>query len=205
MRVSLVIGLCALIARIIASVAQVSVVTIFVLTPFRLDGLCLGGFLAIYARQPDGLRKLIRWITPTAMIAGALLLGTFLLNLFTDAGVDILRPLRTSLFFVLLAMLLLRALTAPPTTFISRFFRSKPMTFLGKYSYGLYVLHHFISYYLMTHRTEFVLANWLGSHFAAMMIQSLLGITASIIVSVLSYELFEKHFLSLKRLWSSEK
>ncbi len=32
------------------------------------------------------------------------------------------------------------------------------MIFLGKYSYGLYVYHHFLSYYFHVQGTEFALA-----------------------------------------------
>jgi peptidoglycan/LPS O-acetylase OafA/YrhL len=205
LRVSLIIGLSALIARMVASLAHVNPLTVFVLTPFRLDALCLGGFLAVFARQPHGIQTLKRWILPVTAIAGVILAGTFAWNRFTDAGVDILRPTRASLFLVLLAMLLLRALTAPASAPLSGVLRSKPMVFLGKYSYGIYVFHHFFSYYLYTHRIEFPLAQLLGSHFAAVALQASLGISASIVVAVLSYELFEKRFLSLKRLWSKEK
>ena len=47
--------------------------------------------------------------------------------------------------------------------------------FLGTYSYGLYVYHHFISYYLTVNHTERVLTAWLGSHGAAIALQATLG------------------------------
>jgi peptidoglycan/LPS O-acetylase OafA/YrhL len=205
MRVSLILGFAALAARVAGSLAQVNPLAMYVLTPFRLDALCLGGFLAVFARQPDGLRTLKRWIVPTAAIAGILLIASFAWNRFTEVGVEILRPIRAELILVLLATLLLRALTAPANAPLSVLFRSKSMIFLGKYSYGLYVFHHFFSYYLHVHRTEFPLAQQLGSHLAAVVVQASLGIAASIVVAFLSYELFEKHFLSLKRLWSKGK
>jgi peptidoglycan/LPS O-acetylase OafA/YrhL len=204
MRVSIGVALFALGSRIVASLAGATPVTIFVLTPFRLDALCLGAFLAVYARQPEGLSKLSRRILPTTAIAGGLLVAAFLWNHFTSAEVEILRPIRSSLFLVLLAMLMLRALTAPSKTLISRFFCSKTMMFYGKISYGLYVYHHLISYFFLTHKTEFILAPKLGSHFAAVMVQASTGMLVSTVIAFLSYELFEKHFLSLKRLWSND-
>ena len=77
------------------------------------------------------------------------------------------------------------------------------MVFLGTYSYGLYVYHHFISYYLVSNRTEWELARWLGSHGAAIALQATLGASASLALAYLSYELFEKRFLSLKRLFET--
>jgi peptidoglycan/LPS O-acetylase OafA/YrhL len=204
MKVSLGVAFAALAARIVASLAGATPVTIFVFTPFRLDALCLGAFLAVFVRQPDGLAKITRKILPITTIAGVLLAAAFLWNYFTSTGIDVLRPIRSSLFLVLLAMLMLRALTAPTNTLISRFFCNKTMVFYGKISYGLYVYHHLISYFFLTHKTEFILAPKLGSHFAAVMLQASVGMSISTIIAWLSYELFEKHFLSLKRLWSND-
>jgi len=77
------------------------------------------------------------------------------------------------------------------------------MIFLGTYSYGLYVYHHFISYYLTTNQTELELARWLGSHGTAVALQAMLGASASLAVAYLSYELVEKRFLQLKRLFGT--
>ena len=77
------------------------------------------------------------------------------------------------------------------------------MTALGKYSYGLYVYHHFLSYFFATHRTEFALAALVGSHTLAVVLQASAGIALSIAVAWLSYEGFEKRFLRWKRHWPS--
>jgi len=77
------------------------------------------------------------------------------------------------------------------------------MVFLGTYSYGLYVYHHFISWYLSANSTELELTRWLGSHGAAVALQATLGASASLAIAYLSYELFEKRFLRLKRLFGT--
>ena len=43
--------------------------TTYVLTPFRLDGLALGAFLAVTARQPGGLERLVRALPRVAIAA----------------------------------------------------------------------------------------------------------------------------------------
>jgi peptidoglycan/LPS O-acetylase OafA/YrhL len=106
---------------------------------------------------------------------------------------------------VLFATLLLQAVFAPASSLLARFFRSGPMTVLGKYSYGIYVYHHFLSYYLAKHGVEFALARAIGSHTLAVAIQAVGGMTISIAVAWLSYEFFEKHFLQLKRFWPSSR
>jgi peptidoglycan/LPS O-acetylase OafA/YrhL len=105
----------------------------------------------------------------------------------------------------LLACLLVWTLVAPERSATSRFFCSRTMVFLGTYSYGLYVYHHFISYYLISNRTDLQLAVWLGSHTAAVAMQAVLGIAVSLALAYVSYEVFEKPFLGLKRLFETAK
>jgi len=203
--VSLTIALSAMLARLIGSLMGLSWWTTYTLTPFRLDGLALGAFLAVMVRQPRGLERLARALPVVAMAVGWLLAASFAWTrlLSQDAGLTIVLPIRAALILVLLACLLVWTLIAPERSVTSRFFCSRVMMFLGTYSYGLYVYHHFISYYLTTNRTDLELASWLGSHTAAVAMQATLGMSASLAVAYLSYEFFEKPFLRLKRLFET--
>jgi peptidoglycan/LPS O-acetylase OafA/YrhL len=189
--------------RVAASVSGVSPVVTTVLTPFQLDALCLGGFFAVWVRQPGGEAAVRRAIVPMAVVAGAVLAFSFGLHRFTDFGLSLMRAIRGGVFRVLFAALLLEALFAPAPSLVARFFRSGVMTALGKYSYGLYVYHHFLSYYFARHGTEFVLAGAVGSHTLAVGLQAIAGMAISMAIAWLSYEFFEKYFLQLKRLWPS--
>jgi peptidoglycan/LPS O-acetylase OafA/YrhL len=202
--VSLAISLCAMLARVTGSLMGLSWWTTYVLTPFRLDGLALGAFLAVTARQPRGLEGLMRALPRVAVAVGGLLAVTFVwTRLVSRQELELVLPIRAGLVLILLACLLLWALVAPKQSATSRLFRSRSMVFLGTYSYGLYVYHHFISYYLTANRTELELARWLGSHGAAVALQATLGASASLAVAYLSYELIEKRFLQLKRLFGT--
>jgi peptidoglycan/LPS O-acetylase OafA/YrhL len=97
------------------------------------------------------------------------------------------------------------AVAAPEQSSVSRLLRGRSMVFLGTYSYGLYVYHHFISYYMTTNRTELALARWVGSHGAAVALQATLGISISLCLAYVSYEFFEKPFLKLKRFFPAAK
>jgi peptidoglycan/LPS O-acetylase OafA/YrhL len=199
-RVSLGVALLSLSARV-ALGPHVSSVALYVLTPFRLDSLCLGAFLAACARAPNGVAALGRAVTPMGAIAASVLVLFYMLNHFTQARFKALYHVRDATLVVLLAALMLTALIAPAASMTSRFFSGKPMRLLGKYSYGLYVFHHFISYYFVHRRTEFVVTRWLGSHTLAVLVQASFGVLLSLGISLLSYHLFEKRFLSLKRFW----
>jgi peptidoglycan/LPS O-acetylase OafA/YrhL len=203
MKTALAIAALSFCARVAASLSGVSPVATTVLTPFQLDALCLGGFFAVYLRQPGGEVAVRRAILPMALLAGSALVFQFGLHRFTDFGLSVMRSVRTGLFRLAFAALLLQALFAPASSFVARLFRSGPMTTLGKYSYGLYVYHHFLSYYFLKHDTELALARAVGSHTLGVAIQALGGIAVSMAVAWLSYEFFEKYFLQLKRFWPS--
>jgi peptidoglycan/LPS O-acetylase OafA/YrhL len=204
--VSLVTSLGALLARLIGSHIGLGWWTTYTLTPFRLDGLALGAFLAVTVRQPGGLERLARALPVVVTVIGGLLAVTFVwTRLVSREGLELALPVRAALILMLLACLLVWALIAPERSATSRFFCSRPMVFLGTYSYGLYVYHHFVSYYLTANRTDLELASWLGSHTAAVALQATLGASASLAVAYLSYEFFEKRFLRLKRLFETAK
>ena len=202
--VSLGLSLGAMAARVTGSLMGLNWWITGVLTPFRLDGLALGAFLAVAARQPGGLERLVRVLPPAAIAAGALLAITFLgKRLVSWHAAVTVGEARPALILMLLACLLMWALIAPERSATSHFFRSRAMVFLGTYSYGLYVYHHFISWYLSANSTEMELTHWLGSHGAAVALQATLGVSVSLAVAYLSYELVEKRFLRLKRLFGT--
>jgi peptidoglycan/LPS O-acetylase OafA/YrhL len=204
--VSLATALCAMLARLTGSLMGLSWWTTYVLTPFRLDGLALGAFLAVMARQPGGVEWLVRALPRAVAVVGGLLAVTFLWTLLVSrGGLTFVLPVRASLILILLACLLVWAVVAPSYSATSRFFCSRFMAFLGTYSYGLYVYHHFISYYLTANRSDLQLAHWLGSHGLAVALQASLGASASLALAYVSYELFEKRLLRLKRLFQTPK
>jgi peptidoglycan/LPS O-acetylase OafA/YrhL len=198
MWVSLGIALLSLGARMACAEAGVAPIALYVLTPFRLDALCLGGFLAVWARGPGGLaavRVPARWLGLAAVGTFA---ASYAYNHYTRVGWEALHELRATLFAAFFVVLIVAAL-AQGSTLLGTLFRSWALRQLGKYSYGLYVFHHFISYYCQTHRTEWVVAGWVGSHTLAVALQAIAGIAVSIAVAVLSYHLFEARVLALKQ------
>jgi peptidoglycan/LPS O-acetylase OafA/YrhL len=202
--VSVVTSLGAMVARLAGSLMGLSWWTTYTLTPFRLDGLALGAFLAVTARQPRGLERLARALPLVLTVVLGLLAVSFgWTRLVSREELELVLPIRAALIQTLLACLLVWVLIAPERSATSHFFCSRSMVFLGTYSYGLYVYHHFISYYLTSNRMDLELALWLGSHGAALAVQAALGASASLGLAYLSYELFEKRFLRLKRLFAT--
>jgi peptidoglycan/LPS O-acetylase OafA/YrhL len=189
----------AVLARIAGHAAGLSVVTTFVLTPFRLDGLALGGLLAVLWTRPGGGAAIGRAVPRVAAAAGALLLATVAWTHLGGGGLAAVIGLKVLLLTALAAAVVMRAVTAPEGTLSARFFRSRAMAFLGKYSFGMYAFHYLLAHYFVLHRTERWFARWAGSHLLGVVAQTALGILVCVVLAVLSYELYERRFLALRR------
>ena len=203
LRFAFIVAAASFLGTIAAALAGAGPVAIEVLTPFQLDALAIGGFFAVYLRQPGGEAGARRLIVPLALAGLGLLAIQYGLR-HLASRINLLESLRHGAFHLLLAALLLKGLLGAASSGWSRFLRSRPLAFLGKYSYGLYVYHHFLSYYFSSHHTNITLAARLGcSTMTALLLQAAVGIAISIVLAWLSYEFFEKHFLRLKRHWPS--
>ena len=205
LKIALGVAAAASALRIGASLAGVNHLALYVLTPFRLDALALGGFVAILARRAGGLGSLRQWVRPVALLAATVLIGTYVLNRSIPVALTFFRPVRSTLFTVLFACVLVRALLGPAAALDTRFFLSAPMRLLGKYSYGLYVFHHFLSYWIQQHALASRLAPLTGSHLLAVLLLTAGGVGASLLAAMLSYRFFEEPLLQLKRHFTSDR
>ncbi|MBX7097951.1 MAG: acyltransferase [Myxococcaceae bacterium] len=182
--------------------ADVNALAIYTLTPCRFDGLCLGGFLAVAVRGDGPPEHWLAWLRKAAwrlsVPAFGFIVVTFLINSRTDFGRDVLRPLRESCWAACFAAVVCFALTAKPGGLVAGFFTSKVMTFLGKYSYGLYVFHAMLSYWMLEHHVLDDVLKVVPWHFGAVLVHAALGVGLSVVAALLSYHLYEMRFLGLK-------
>ena len=100
-----------------------------------------------------------------------------------------------SLFFGALTLASLQ----PRTRTLGKVFQNGTLRFFGKYSYGLYVYHGILTWYLYESHAEDRLDAAVGNHAVTIAIRAALGAGASLAIAVGSYHLFEKRFLGLKR------
>lgn len=195
-RIAITLAGSALLLRLIMVVARCNELAVYALTPARLDALAMGGFMAVLARDEGGVARLTRLAPKGFVIGGAFIVASFLLTRVFPEGRALLHEVRQSAFAACFCAILVFSLTGPMP--IRRFFQSSVMMFFGKYSYGLYVFHMLYGYFLTRYRTEDIVAKWVGSHTLAIFVQAVLGTGLAIVISLLSYHLFEKHFLKLK-------
>jgi len=164
----------------------------------RMDSLLLGAALALVMRGP--LFSRILRVAPAACI---LFLGaTLATNLWLHPwNMDAQRSaFIDSIGFSLLAVgfASLIAWSLQPASWLAPFFRWSAMRWMGKYSYGIYVLH-LIVYDMIGLGPR----HWLDAHFHHKAIGVALGGIPALVISLalawLSYNFYESRFLRLKR------
>jgi peptidoglycan/LPS O-acetylase OafA/YrhL len=201
--VSAAVVLASLGLRVAGAFAGLSYSMLYELTPFRLDQLAFGGLLAIAARQGEGLEGLARTMKRAAPAAIVLLVGLFALDAaLHERWSPPIHHVRTAMWTVLFGALIVAAVGLPATHPLSRFLRSRPMVGLGKYSYGLYVFHHFVSSAFVKYGVEAKIASRVGSHTLAGIAVVALGFAASLGMALVSFRFYETRFLEMKRAWA---
>jgi len=195
-RSAILVACGALVLRVVMVACNVNDVAVSALTPGRLDALSMGGLMAVIAREEGGLARLTRLAPRTLGLGFAFIVISFLFTRIFPQWKLMFHEVRQTAFAVCFCAMIVFSLTGP--RIIRRIFNSRFMMFFGKYSYGLYVFHFLYGYFLLTRRTADVIATWVGSHILATMLQAVLATGAAVIISLISYHGFEKHFLKLK-------
>ncbi|HEX9942040.1 MAG TPA: acyltransferase [Thermoanaerobaculia bacterium] len=170
----------------------------FVLAPARLDALAAGAFLALAVRGPGGPDAAARVARPAIVIglAGLAVLFVWKGGLPSeDAAVAVAGYL---LLAVLFAGILALAVAARPDSRGARWLAAPALVFFGRYSYGLYVLHHPLLFLKPPGLSYDAVPAVLGSHLPGWLLFVTAGIGVSVVLALLSWRFWEKPFLDLK-------
>ena len=168
----------------------------FGLTPLRLDGLAIGALAALAIRAPEGLAVIVRRAWMVLAVAAPLLVGLLVLRHTTQQTDPAVWLFAYPLVATVTATGLVVSMVRGP---VARVMSLAPLRWLGKYSFGLYVWHPIIGMLLLHSKFSIVSA---GTS-PGIVIMSLLGVQVlDLVVAWLSYQLWEKRFLDLKRLFS---
>ena len=191
--ICLMIALGSMVARGIAAWSGAGIETLHRMTPLALDGLAIGSYLAWVVRyrraRADQLARLA--------LAGLAGLGDRDLRARHDQVPFAIMVVGRAIASIGGGALVLMAVAGPAP--VGRLLAWRPMRMLGKYCYGLYLLHPFIVVMGIT-RTH-----WFAVHLPSWMlpfawIASLVGgLAASFVLARLSWRLIESPCLSLKR------
>ena len=153
------------------------------MTPFRFDGLALGGGAACIAADPRLLVK-IKSIIPWVLGASLIIAISIAFEFGSGATTNQMDTFGYAALALSLSCLVLHcATTASP---VSKVFLFSPLRHLGKYSYGIYLFH-------------FVLVRPPSFGLNRAVFSIILGSVGSYLLARVSWRFVEQPFLRLKR------
>ncbi len=161
--------------------------------PSHCDGLLCGAMVAILSRQVS-LTRMLRHVKPVfiASLAGLAAIihhngyAGYHNNWFAIAGFPLL-----AVFFTCILLW-----TIQPETALCRLGQTRILRFFGKYSYGMYIYHNL--FFPLVARLLSILQHRLHSPSLGGAAYVFIALAATTVASVLSFELYEKRWLSLK-------
>jgi peptidoglycan/LPS O-acetylase OafA/YrhL len=198
-------AIAALVLRCVLVGAGVSAYVLHVNTACRADALLLGGLLAVLYRSASWDRVLKVAVGGFLGLLAILLLGLALMDQLVVARPPLLLAhpvldvvwhgcLSYSVAAAMFTCLIACALR--PGSRLQSFFQVAWLRFLGKYSYGLYVLHVFVLDLGLPLRDTIL--KWTHSKAAAVGGAGILELAIAIALAWVSYHLYERPFLRMK-------
>jgi peptidoglycan/LPS O-acetylase OafA/YrhL len=173
----------------------------YVLTPARLDTLAVGAWLALAVRGPNGLDHFARWAWPAAGASAAALLGIIVWRGGLPLDDLVVSTIGYTLLAVLFGAVLVLALTSFADTARGKLFTSSGLVFFGRYSYALYVFHHPVLFLKPNTFSVNEFPELMGSQLPGQLLFIVIATGALSGAALLSWHLYEKHFLKFKRLF----
>jgi len=196
-----------LVVRLVMTFTGASWAAVFTMTFGRMDGLAIGGALAVIARSPYGLAR-IKWgVLPLVAVSLVAFIGIEIaLRLIDHPNYTLSLALQLSLVAVLWAAVLVATVTAAEGSFCWALVNSAVLRSFGKYSFALYLFHGHLNQVL--YRLGFDLEGGnaklvAGSILPWQLLYIGVAIGISYVLAYLSWHLYEKHFLRLKVLFPS--
>ena len=192
----------ALVGIIAASIATRAVlvandIPVFFLTPCRFDAIALGSLLAVLLRDP----RWEGWLRRNALRGFLIITAVFcpVYIVMSGSGNHLQQVYKFTVIAVFYAAFLLIAIEDSSKHPVGRILCSRALRSVGKYSYGTYVYHAFvfggIHYYMGPWRAG--LSGWRLAGLASLELALAFGATFA--SAWLSWHLYEKQFLKLKR------
>lgn len=184
--------------RLLLLSMDVHPITIRVITPTRMDGLAMGAWIALAARGREGLSPWVPGARIVALLAGLSVCGIFAVTKLDNMSslVQGAGYLAVACFF---ASVLLLVLGLPPQRAVARILRHPVLTMFGRYSYALYLFHLPVRAVIRdtVYRPEqfFTIGS---SQLPGQLCFYGIATAASLVLALLSWNLYEKHFLKLK-------
>jgi peptidoglycan/LPS O-acetylase OafA/YrhL len=173
--------------------------TFFYYTSFaRFEEMLFGGLLAVFLTYDGAQEKVKRFALPLFLISFAVFIALHILSLPGDPHPEhaslplTLGGYTTAALFTI--GLIGVFITHPPRDLLRRFFGNPVLTFLGKYSYSMYLFHMTAALILLDVFWHSELRGW-----KPFVLYPFAVYAATVVIALLTWNLLEKHMLGLKK------
>ena len=168
----------------------------------RIDGICIGCALALLQRMNPGL--ISKNISIIVFAFAALNFSFYFLNRVNNFSFPYFPFIGYTTFAILFAILVDECIVNS-NGWIARLCNIRPLRFFGKISYGFYIIHWPVYKLLNDKILSWVKLNWIETEYYAQITSAITSTLLAVILSVLSFYLFEARFLKLKNNWRASK
>lgn len=199
--------------RVVLMLSHAGPIPTYASTATRLDGLVLGALIAAMVREPSEIDRLVRNMRIAGAMGLAAIIGFFIAygGMNMTAVFDHKGELTLHQFLIITVGILAVSLTfgwflvaglvAAPRSLLVRILSNRVLRIFGKYSYCIYLWHLPIHLYLTQglRLYPYRFPTLFGSQIIGQTILYAALIGLSLLAAILSWNLFEKQFLKLKR------
>jgi len=173
----------------------------YTMMPMRMDGLALGGLVACIVRRPGGLDRL-RALAPWTALTCFGLVGVLLSTQWGEGRTSaqmIFGATPLAGLFASLLVLVIRPKSGKGFSPLSWLCQTPFLQLCGKYSYSMYLFHSFVVSAIDQRYTQINLPKVGGVAAPAVLVYIVVCTALTIAFAWLTWHLFEKPFLSLKK------
>jgi peptidoglycan/LPS O-acetylase OafA/YrhL len=171
-------------------------VAIYVFSPTRMDTLLSGALLAIWVHEGADTESLLRLARRVLIVLGPIAVGILWVGGQHPANHPAIFTIGYSIFaFCFASMVAIAVLDDAPGRY-RNLLTTRPLRFLGKYSYGLYVIHVLV--FAIGSRAFGDPVVIFGTQLIWQLGFTLACLSATLIGALVSWHVMEKRFLQLK-------
>ena len=164
----------------------------------RFEEMLFGGLLAVFLTYDGALEKVKRYALPVFLASFTVFVALHILSLPGDphpehASLPLTLGGYTTAALSTIGLIGI-FITYPPRNFFRRFFSNPVLTFLGKYSYSMYIFHMTAALILLDVFWHSEMRGW-----KAYILYPASTYVVTVIIALLTWNLLEKHVLGLKK------
>ncbi|MGO8998989.1 MAG: acyltransferase family protein [Polyangiaceae bacterium] len=178
---------------------------VYTFTLSRFDSLAMGSLLALFA-QSAAYRARAPMLVRALMVGGALVLVPVVIHVrgLTETSRAVQLVAYTGLA-VLFTGVVLAAVVAPAGSTIAVFLSWAPLSFIGRYSYGIYLCHYPLEPLFLKVFPMERIARTTHAPLLAVLLFIAFQTAVSTAIAFVSYQLYERHFIGLKGRFTKSK